>query len=188
MDGPEQICGSDKAVPTRLQTETKYCFLLAQLGCCAERIETHSCTLSHTAKGGLCEAPDNADLQEALQQSLSKWRAQMQQLLPFTLETLPDEELKLSYLFADNFSESAQLRVTARRQALAAQARAVGSNKAEQKSLGPLWPDNILEPLDGRKLRVGYLSADLANHPVGRFPATPCSAIAKPRARRGLRP
>ena len=27
----------------------------------------------------------------------------------------------------------------------------------------------MLEPLVGRKLRVGYLSADLANHPVGRF-------------------
>ena len=39
----------------------------------------------------------------------------------------------------------------------------------KQKSYGPLWPDLLLEPSEGRRLRVGYLSADLCNHPVGRF-------------------
>ena len=32
-----------------------------------------------------------------------------------------------------------------------------------------LWQDTIRNPTDGRKLRISYLSADLANHPVGRF-------------------
>ena len=37
------------------------------------------------------------------------------------------------------------------------------------KGVGQLWPDYLLEPLGGRRLRVGYLSADYCNHPVGRF-------------------
>ena len=32
-----------------------------------------------------------------------------------------------------------------------------------------LWKDRIQIPVNGRKLRIGYLSADFANHPVGRF-------------------
>ena len=34
---------------------------------------------------------------------------------------------------------------------------------------GPIWPDLLLEPSNGRRLRIGYLSADFCNHPVGRF-------------------
>ena len=37
------------------------------------------------------------------------------------------------------------------------------------KGYGPLWPDLLLEPSEGRRLRIGYLSADFCNHPVGRF-------------------
>ena len=39
----------------------------------------------------------------------------------------------------------------------------------QQKSYGPIWPDLLLEPFKGRRLRIGYLSADFCNHPVGRF-------------------
>ena len=38
-----------------------------------------------------------------------------------------------------------------------------------RSSYGPLWPDLLLEPSQNRRLRIGYLSADLCNHPVGRF-------------------
>ena len=38
-----------------------------------------------------------------------------------------------------------------------------------KQSFGPLWPDLLLESTKGRRLRVGYLSADFCNHPVGRF-------------------
>jgi len=48
------------------------------------------------------------------------------------------------------------------------QAQAWETRKA-QTGVGPLWPDHLLEPLDGRPLRVGYLTADACNHPVGRF-------------------
>jgi predicted O-linked N-acetylglucosamine transferase (SPINDLY family) len=38
-----------------------------------------------------------------------------------------------------------------------------------ENSNGALWADLIREPLDGRTLKIGYLSADFCNHPVGRF-------------------
>jgi protein O-GlcNAc transferase len=47
------------------------------------------------------------------------------------------------------------------------------ANRWEEQQLlmgvGPLWADRIRRPLTGRPLRVGYLSADFCNHPVGRF-------------------
>ena len=49
------------------------------------------------------------------------------------------------------------------------------------KCLGPLWPDTILEPLEGRKLRVGYLSADLGKPPGGAIP-TARAQPSQPRA------
>ncbi len=33
----------------------------------------------------------------------------------------------------------------------------------------PLWPDRIAQPLTGRRLRLGYLSADWRQHPVAQF-------------------
>ena len=41
--------------------------------------------------------------------------------------------------------------------------------RQKEQSHGPLWPDMILESSEGRRLRIGYLSADFCNHPVGRF-------------------
>ena len=32
-----------------------------------------------------------------------------------------------------------------------------------------LWADAVRQPIDGRRLRIGYLSADWSNHPVCRF-------------------
>ena len=39
----------------------------------------------------------------------------------------------------------------------------------KRKGCGPLWPDLLLEPKERRRLRIGYISADFCNHPVGRF-------------------
>ena len=51
---------------------------------------------------------------------------------------------------------------------LAKQARA-WENKYQSATNVNLWQDTITVPANNRKLRVGYLSADFANHPVGRF-------------------
>ena len=39
----------------------------------------------------------------------------------------------------------------------------------QSEGVGPLWADHIYPDACGRALRVGYFSADFANHPVGRF-------------------
>ena len=41
--------------------------------------------------------------------------------------------------------------------------------RKQQEGAGPLWPDMVRPALDGRRLRVGYFSADMCDHPVGRF-------------------
>ena len=41
--------------------------------------------------------------------------------------------------------------------------------KSKLKSGGNLWQDTIQRNANNRKLRIGYLSSDFANHPVGRF-------------------
>jgi protein O-GlcNAc transferase len=39
----------------------------------------------------------------------------------------------------------------------------------QRGGIGPLWADYIVEASEERPLRIGYFSADFANHPVGRF-------------------
>lgn len=51
---------------------------------------------------------------------------------------------------------------------LANLARDWESSKSAE-GLGTLWRDYLMEPIGCRKLRVGYLTADTCNHPVGRF-------------------
>ena len=88
---------------------------------------------------GLCEAPDNADLQEALQQSLSEMARTDAAARCRSLWKRPDEELKPSYLFSRQFLGIGTASGDSESQALAAQARS-WEQQSEQKSLGPLWP------------------------------------------------
>ena len=115
---------------------------------------------------GLCYEPTNTDLQESLQQILAEMACPEAAARCHELWSRPDEQLKTSYLFSRQFLGIGA--AAGDSQALATQARSWEQRSQKQK-IGPLWPDTILEPTKGRKLRVGYLSADLANHPVGRF-------------------
>ena len=115
---------------------------------------------------GLCYEPSNTDLQEALQQILAEMARPEAAARCRELWSRPDEQLKASYLFSRQFLGIGT--APGDSQELATQARS-WEQRSQRKQLCPLWPDTILEPLEGRKLRVGYLSADLANHPVGRF-------------------
>ena len=117
-------------------------------------------------KRGLLYQPNNKDLHEALQQILAEMALPEASQRCRTLWPCSDEELKESHLFSRQFLGIGTAGDNS--QALADQARN-WEKRCLRKSIGPLWPDNILKPLENRKLRVGYLSADFANHPVGRF-------------------
>ena len=126
----------------------------------------HTVSTYRLLQRGLCYEPSNADLQEALQQILAEMARPEAVSRCHSLWPRANEDLKASHLFSRQFlgigvgdSDT---------QELADQARS-WERQTQKQYLGPLWPDTIHEPLSGRKLRVGYLSADLANHPVGRF-------------------
>jgi len=115
---------------------------------------------------GLQHQPEDLELQQALAQIL----AEMAQSA--ALERLQqrwardDNAMKTAHLFSQQFLGVST--APADSTTLATKARQWEA-RCQQASVGPLWPDQLLEPLPGRRLRVGYLSADLCNHPVGRF-------------------
>ena len=126
----------------------------------------HTVAPYHILQRGLRYEPGNKDLQEALQQILAEMArpeaaARCRKVWPCSNENLKD-----SYLFSRQFLGTGTGSNDS--QSMAKQARS-WEVKSQRQGIGPLWPDSILEPIEGRKLRVGYLSADLANHPVGRF-------------------
>ena len=148
-----------------LPTETEQCWLLAELGCSSAGLR-HSVAPYQVLQRGLCYEPNNADLQEALQQILAEMARPEAAARCRELWIRTDNELKASYLFSRQFLGIGT--TTGDSKALADQARN-WEQRIQSQHPGPLWADSILEPVEGRKLRVGYLSSDLANHPVGRF-------------------
>ena len=45
----------------------------------------------------------------------------------------------------------------------------LGKEKGETSSFNKMWQDKIWSNSQKRKIKVGYMSSDLCNHPVGRF-------------------
>ena len=45
----------------------------------------------------------------------------------------------------------------------------IWENQIQASGIGELWGDRISDTSKQRKIRIGYLSADFCNHPVGRF-------------------
>ena len=115
-------------------------------------------------QAGLKRHPDNSELRHAYGQSLAE-RGQQRQALPLLREAIDrGQAVKQDHLFNLQFLGAGYgLLSAAERRELAR------GWEARKRRLGPLWPDLMLEPLEGRRLRVGYLSADFCNHPVGRF-------------------
>ena len=115
---------------------------------------------------GIQHQPTDIELQQALAQILAEMAK------PEAVQRLhkcwqrDERELKTIHLFSQQFLGISSAPIDSK--AIAEQARAWEKRLMEQ-SLGPLWPDLMLEPMAGRCLRVGYLSADFCNHPVGRF-------------------
>ena len=114
----------------------------------------------------LCYEPLNRDVQEALLQIIAEMAKDDATQRCMNLWPSDDNSAKDIYLFNRQFlgigtnkSDSGNL---------AKQARA-WEKKYQSNTNINLWQDTILMPTNNRKLRIGYLSADFANHPVGRF-------------------
>jgi len=118
-------------------------------------------------KRALLHHPEQWDLQEALGQALAEMGAldATERLWQRQSQRAP-EDWKDIHIFNRQFLGISSDPLTA--QDGAVHARAWEQRKA-LAGVGQLWPDHLLEPLDGRPLRVGYLTTDACNHPVGRF-------------------
>ncbi|MCP9775646.1 tetratricopeptide repeat protein [Cyanobium sp. WAJ14-Wanaka] len=115
---------------------------------------------------GLQWQPENSELQQALGQSLAELGQLAATRRLWGLWPLQEDQLKDGQLFSRQFLGASYdlIQATAR----AGQARQ-WEDRLKKKGIGRLWPDLLLEPIEGRRLRVGYLSSDFCNHPVGRF-------------------
>ncbi len=118
-------------------------------------------------KHGLLHHPQRWELQEALAQALAEMGSLNATKRAWQLQAAGHEaHWKDVHLFNRQFlGLSGDLISVGQR---IEQVQTWEERKA-QGGVGPLWPDHLLEPHEGRALRIGYLTADACNHPVGRF-------------------
>lgn len=117
-------------------------------------------------KRGLSLHPGHADLEHALGQSLAEMGKHASAMELLLRSNQNRQELLDSYVFNLQFLGAGYgLLSSEQRQEMAHQ----WETKKQDEGVGPLWADVVREPLPGRPLKVGYLSADYCNHPVGRF-------------------
>ena len=115
-------------------------------------------------QNGLKLEPDNDDFQQAYAQSLAE-RGQQEKAMPLLTNII-----KKGLATKDSFIFNLQFLGAGYRLIEAARLRELAVEWEKLKSgSGLLWPDYLLEPLGKRRIRVGYLSSDFCNHPVGRF-------------------
>jgi len=117
---------------------------------------------------GLLHHPEEWDLQEALGQSLSEMGAEnaTKRLWEIQSTVQSEDEWKDVHLFNRQFVGISSGLISAEERAQQAQD---WERRKCSNGVGTLWADHLLEPLKDRPLRVGYLTADSCNHPVGRF-------------------
>jgi len=117
-------------------------------------------------KRGLQYCPDHSELIQALGQSLAEMGQQEAAMLVLN-KTKETGTLKRSnQLFNRQFLGAGYGLISPVQ--LMEEAHH-WEEQQKQLGIGRLWPDYLLEPLGDRKLRIGYLSSDFCNHPVGRF-------------------
>ena len=117
-------------------------------------------------KRALCHDPYNEDVQEALLQILAEMAKNDASLRCMSLWPKNTNSLKDNYLFNRQFLGIGTSEYD--KQYLCDSARS-WERKCQSKTSVNTWLDTIEIPCENRRLRIGYLSADLANHPVGRF-------------------
>lgn len=118
------------------------------------------------AKQGMALHPKHQDLHHALAQCYAEV-GHHQQAIAWLSESLSDNaDISSQHLFNLQFIGAGYGLIAAKK--LAQMAKRWEQQQLAQ-GVGQLWMDRIHKPHDGRPLRVGYLSADFCNHPVGRF-------------------
>ena len=126
----------------------------------------HFIAAARVLKTGLRWVPTNPQLQESLGHCLAeigqpdRGMALLRQCLPWPDNLSDSSHASVQFLGAGYGSlRPVELQELARS----------WERRKQNEGVGPLWADRIRDPLAGRRLRVGYLSADMCNHPVGRF-------------------
>jgi len=117
-----------------------------------------------TLQEGLRRAPHRLDLMQALG-SLLLDHGRLREGVPLLETALQDPARRDVQLFIFQFSMAA----TRALPAAALRERAEEWEQARRLRPAPLWADRMRDPDPHRPLRVGYLSPDYCNHPVGRF-------------------
>lgn len=118
-------------------------------------------------KRGLCRAPEETDLKQALGQCLAEL-GKPEIALPILRQSAgPMEKIKDEHLFNIQFNGAAYHLIAA--EELQTWARSWEQRVLQERGLRNIWADMIRQPANQRRLRIGYLSADWCNHPVCRF-------------------
>ena len=131
--------------------------------CACYRVEKKTETAIKVAKTGMIFNPGNKLLKQTLAQSYAEI-GKDQQVRELIKDDLDDENISDQHMYNLQFlGEGYKL--------LASDALKKMAQKWEQRKLQnkprEMWRDRIRERNIGRKMRVGYLSADCNSHPVG---------------------
>uniref|UniRef100_UPI00404893D3 O-linked N-acetylglucosamine transferase, SPINDLY family protein n=1 Tax=Cyanobium sp. TaxID=2164130 RepID=UPI00404893D3 len=117
-------------------------------------------------KQGLVLNPKHTELQQALIQCLAETGRINQAKLAINEELSKEKQFEQRHLFNLQFLGSGYALIDP--SILCVMAKD-WEDKVMLEGVGQMWGDRIREPIEQRKLRVGYLSSDFCNHPVGRF-------------------
>lgn len=126
----------------------------------------HGMAALAVAKQGTVLHPQHQDLRHALAQCLAEVGRHQQALALLEPGQRAGEPLSSQHLFSLQFLGAGYGLIGAQQRAALAQQ---WESEQQRKGVGPLWGDRLRPASQGRPLRVGYLSADFCNHPVGRF-------------------
>ncbi len=117
-------------------------------------------------KQGLKFCPNNRSLESALAQSFSETGETAKAI------KLLKQHLKEWETFTDTHIFNIQFIGSASRLIQPEELSEIAlkwEKQTQLKGVGPIWQDNMHNKLDGRRIRVGYISSDFCNHPVARF-------------------
>lgn len=140
--------------------------LWLNLGACLRELRFNN-SARHVLRQGLVLSPDNLSLLHALGQCIAELGNPKVALTLLRRSNQDDEIQNLDHLFNLQFLGSAYHLIEPRE--LALMASKWEENRKNSAKIYPAWKDAIRNRPDQRKLRVSYLSADWANHPVCRF-------------------